>query len=136
MAWLKLDEDINVTIRAEIITQDRAEQCELTDMMSAAKCFELMCRNRQLGATHDYLLRVSAINTCASCHHYTAAWDIVQALALVPGIDHTRSCLYNCLCPGTTPTMGTGRLTWSIQGRPVGDSPIVYRAHRDNPEGG
>src|SRR5882724_2115060 len=26
MAWLKLDEDINVTIRAEIIAQDRAEQ--------------------------------------------------------------------------------------------------------------
>ncbi len=53
-----------------------------------------------------------------------------------PGIDHTRGCLYNCLCPGTTPTMGTGRLTWSTKDRPVGDSPIVYRAHRDTPEGG
>jgi hypothetical protein len=52
------------------------------------------------------------------------------------GIDHTRGCLYNCLCPRTTPTMGTGKLTWSLKGRPVGDSPIVYRAHRDISEGG
>src|SRR5712691_8457783 len=83
MAWLKLDEDINVTVRAEIIAQDRAEQRELVNMMSATEHFKLMCGNRQLGATHDYLLRVSAINTCASCHQYTGAWDILQALALI-----------------------------------------------------
>src|SRR4029453_9244245 len=27
--------------------------------------------------------QVSAINTCASCHQYTGAWNILQALALV-----------------------------------------------------
>jgi hypothetical protein len=46
MAWLKLDEDINVTVRAEIIAQDRAEQGELANMMSAAEHCKLMCGNR------------------------------------------------------------------------------------------
>src|SRR5215467_10305926 len=57
MVWLKLDEDINVTVRAEIIAQDRAEQRQLANMMSAAEHFKLMHGNRQLGATHDSPLR-------------------------------------------------------------------------------
>jgi hypothetical protein len=56
MAWLKLNEDVNITIWAEIIAQDRAEQRELANMMPTAKHFKLMCGNRQLGAPHDYPL--------------------------------------------------------------------------------
>src|SRR5262245_30288212 len=82
MAWLKLDEDINVTVRAEIIAQYRAEQRELANMMPAAEHFKLMCGNRQLGTTHDYPQNL-AINTCASCHQSTGAWDLLQALTLV-----------------------------------------------------
>ena len=64
MTWLKLDEDINVTVRAKIIAQDRAEQGELANMMSAAEHFKLMCGHRQLGAPHDYPLRSHKQHLC------------------------------------------------------------------------
>jgi hypothetical protein len=37
MSRLKLNEDVDVTIRPEILAQDRAKQGQLTDMMPLAK---------------------------------------------------------------------------------------------------
>src|SRR5262249_49567177 len=110
MAWLKLDEDINVTVRAEIIAQYRAEQRELANMMSAAEHFKLMCGNRQLCTTHDYPpseLSKQLLCVLPSIYRSLGHFAVPRA---GPGIDHTCGCLYNCLCPGTTPTIGTGRL--------------------------
>src|SRR5262245_29356007 len=104
-------------------------------MMSAAEHFKLMCGNRQLCAAHDYPLRLSKQHLCVLPSIYQSLGHFAGTRAC-PGIDHTYGCLYNCLCPGTMPIMGTGRLTWSLKGRPAGTSPVVYRAHRDTPEGG
>ena len=43
-AWLELDEDVHVAVRAEVVTEDRAEYRQTADPVSSAEGREVLAR--------------------------------------------------------------------------------------------